>query len=276
MPRMSRLMQALRIVGPVSPFDDGKTFNDFPNSHSFEWTNREDDPDNRTRYMELIKAKTTEAFRKAELTGSVKTEILDNSLKRVSVPLSDVPKVMLGGASDVLIILKTYFLNPTQGALVGIEMKKGLKDTDIAQIIAYWIMYSWMSRYPFLQLLTDLNGGGVALYRGIGPPEATIQEGMEPPEIVLHCRFLSGMEDFWSFFGTMMVELERSLSVYDCAAAPSLKQLDSPLRFKYDRPEGKSNIQLEQFHLDDLIACISRSDVACLEDLEGFPELESE
>jgi len=112
------------------------------------------------------------------------------------------------------------------------------------------------------QILTDLRRGGLAIYLG----ERAQSSG------ILMCKVLADMNQLWNFVNDALKELHGKL---DGKGFADIDRLENPVRLRYiltsmEVPVSPS-VCLERFY-----HCFYQNDVACLEDLEGFPELESE
>jgi len=59
---------------------------------------------------------------------------------------------------------------PELGAFMGIEMKRGLTAMGLRQAEVEYYLWAGYSMFPFLQIITDMQLGGVAFYRVGGSP----------------------------------------------------------------------------------------------------------
>lgn len=61
--------------------------------------------------------------------------------------------------------IPVYCRSPSLGALLGMELKRGLTALGLRQAELEFYLWSHESPFPFVQLITDMHTGGVAFYK---------------------------------------------------------------------------------------------------------------
>mmetsp|Transcript_1489 Transcript_1489/g.2259 ORF Transcript_1489/g.2259 Transcript_1489/m.2259 type:complete len:309 (+) Transcript_1489:2613-3539(+) len=210
-----KLLEQLGLVYPLCVEDPNILLRDYDDKGSgFQW-NKSNENQQKEKYVAEIKA---------SLRSFDEIEVFDN-LKVIQL---DVPgSKSYAGCTDVMIALKNCRLLPAQGALIGIELKKDSALTDfdmleqaLSQAIGEWITYSVKSHLPYIQILTDLRRGGLAIYLG----ERAQSSG------ILMCKVLADMNQLWNFVNDALKELHGKL---DGKGFADIDRLENPVRLRY-------------------------------------------
>jgi hypothetical protein len=135
-----------------------------------------------------------------------------------------------------------------------------------------FLLWQSVSNYPFCQLITDLNSGGVAFF---ALPSVCSGEAMR----VMY-RVLPTMDDVWQFMSNLVKSLDvdalTSVLRSDARAGNLPEQLEQPRRVK-PRLEGRTSqlnssaLSRADWFWQQLSAMqADERDVACLRDVDSF------
>jgi len=207
-----------------------------------------------------------------------KLELAENSVFSVT----DAPKESLESAEgekwsampDALIILKRAGgPGKSQYAVAGFELKKSLAGLLglIPQAATEWAVIAAKSHVPYVQLLTDLNSGGLAFYLCQDKP------------LSVQFRVFLSMDTFWVFVREVChsvedpieEELKKTGILYPIIDSVDLADECPAKRFRFsvDGTNFRSYPVMTEWLLERLEPT---NDIAYLKDLEDYPELESD
>ncbi|KAG5185767.1 hypothetical protein JKP88DRAFT_236522 [Tribonema minus] len=171
--------------------------------------------------------------------------------------------------NDELLIVRDFYGTPQNGAILGVELKKRLTWQGIRQAETEFILWQAESNYPFCQMVTDLNTGGVAFFALPGDGS-----GLRIMYMVL-----ASMADVWRFMGGLVRGLDvaalTTVLRVDAPGSSLPQQLEEPRRVK-PRLDGQpaaadARLTREQLLWKQIsIMRANENDVACLQDLANF------
>lgn len=165
------------------------------------------------------------------------------------------------GRTDELVVPRRLEGDGVLGAVIGLEFKKRLAPGDLLQAQAEWLLYAPKSMFPYVQLLTDMEHGGVAFYYVRGE----LQDGWRR----LEYRVLPSMDDVWSFVAHLVqhIPLDIACDTADLSSVIQPLELPEPKRFKFDAFSKASMVAAWR-----ALATFQNNlhDVADVDDLRGF------
>eukprot|EP00276_Gloeochaete_wittrockiana_P009680 CAMPEP_0184646402 /NCGR_PEP_ID=MMETSP0308-20130426/3112_1 /TAXON_ID=38269 /ORGANISM="Gloeochaete witrockiana, Strain SAG 46.84" /LENGTH=330 /DNA_ID=CAMNT_0027076399 /DNA_START=77 /DNA_END=1070 /DNA_ORIENTATION=- len=262
--KLKQLFKALNISGPFGSRTELKQLGELAkdkNAKEFKWIGRE--PENESQYLAHISEKLY--FGESSIfcvTDASKEALVTAEGEKYSAK------------SDALIILKSADgPGRSQYALAGFELKQSLSSPSsfISQAASEWAVIASKSNVPYVQLLTDLNSGGIAFYLC-----------QEKPTLAVQYRVFLTMASFWEFLQQICQsvenEMEKTETLYPIINTISSTDLDKehPLqrfRFSSDGTNFQSYPIITEWLLERLEPA---NDIACLKDLEDYPELASD
>ncbi|KAG5191688.1 hypothetical protein JKP88DRAFT_230775 [Tribonema minus] len=171
--------------------------------------------------------------------------------------------------NDELLIVRDFYGTPQNGAILGVELKKRLTWQGIRQAETEFILWQAESNYPFCQMVTDLNTGGVAFFALPGDGSGLRIMYMVLPSMAEVWRFMGGLVR-----GLDVAALTTVLRV-DAPGSSLPQQLEEPRRVK-PRLDGQPAVADARLTREQLlwkqisIMRANENDVACLQDLADF------
>ncbi|KAG5179455.1 hypothetical protein JKP88DRAFT_75049, partial [Tribonema minus] len=171
--------------------------------------------------------------------------------------------------NDQLLIVKDYHGTPQNGAILGVELKKRLTWQGLRQAETEFIVWQAESNYPFCQMITDLNTGGVAFYALPGDGSG----------LRIMYKVLPSMTEVWRFMGGLVCGLDvaalTAVLRMDAPGSSMPQQLEEPRRVKPkldgQRTAADATLTREQFFWKQMsIIRADEDDVACLRDVDDF------
>ncbi|KAL0020497.1 hypothetical protein WJX77_011381 [Trebouxia sp. C0004] len=148
---------------------------------------------------------------------------------RRGIPL----KFPISGSNDVVLILREYVSDPELAAFLGIELKRGLTAKGLRQAEVEFYLWASCSLFPFVQIITDMQSGGVAFYKsGSSPTGSTIVK-----------QFLDGMDSVKDCVKNIVASIPDDAGEDGpCGSMKIPRTLENPARKRHreDTPESKS------------------------------------
>ncbi|DBB02901.1 TPA: hypothetical protein ACH3X1_013504 [Trebouxia sp. C0004] len=145
---------------------------------------------------------------------------------RRGIPL----KFPISGSNDVVLILRD---DPELAAFLGIELKRGLTAKGLRQAEVEFYLWASCSLFPFVQIITDMQSGGVAFYKsGSSPTGSTIVK-----------QFLDGMDSVKDCVKNIVASIPDDAGEDGpCGSMKIPRTLENPARKRHreDTPESKS------------------------------------
>ncbi|KAG5190891.1 hypothetical protein JKP88DRAFT_205122 [Tribonema minus] len=171
--------------------------------------------------------------------------------------------------NDELLIVRDFYGTPQNGAILGVALKKRLTWQGLRQAETEFIVWQAESNYPFCQMVTDLNAGGVAFFALPGDGSG----------LRIMYTVLPSMKDVWGFMGGLVRGLDvaalTSVLRVDAPGSSLPQQLEQPRRVK-PRLDGRPSaadamLTREQLFWKQISTeRANEDDVACLQDLDIF------
>jgi hypothetical protein len=116
-------------------------------------------------------------------------------------------------------------MSPDTGCVLGIDLKKSLTQASLREGEAKFMAFGLSSKFPFMQLVTDMQRGAIAYYK---------QCDISGHQVVVQ-RVLHGMDAFYDFLKAALSDLPPALTnVHTPPDVP--QQLNNPERVKLFEP----------------------------------------
>ncbi|BDA45765.1 hypothetical protein COCOBI_07-5520 [Coccomyxa sp. Obi] len=147
-------------------------------------------------------------------------ELHDAKGKTVKMTCEGIP-YPLAGQNDELISLRRYHNDPQHGAIMGVELKKKLSWAAVRQSQTEFLLFAAKSWYPYCQMATDLEKGGIAYY----------MSGHVGGHRIITGRVFGDMASFWKFYSDFLENTPMALGADDEANFP--EELPNPKRMKF-------------------------------------------